>query len=185
MIIKCPECCKDVSEKAGMCPYCGFPVRRTTKITAFKKQISSFKVTFVQKAPVICCLTGKTIAKCVAIAIPCIGIGAIKASMGSTPSIFNASAYNSYAITHNVLSSILWLIILGGTRLFFGNTTRRIMYYVFLFFGAIPILIGSLSLILSGDLNADLLVAHAVFVFIPWLFLVCSYTPKNTIKRRT
>ncbi len=31
MIIKCPECGKDVSSEANACPFCGYPINKNRK----------------------------------------------------------------------------------------------------------------------------------------------------------
>ncbi len=31
-LIICPECCRDVSDKATACPHCGFPIKQETEI---------------------------------------------------------------------------------------------------------------------------------------------------------
>ena len=33
-IIKCPECRKKISDKAEVCPKCGFPMKKTSSILA-------------------------------------------------------------------------------------------------------------------------------------------------------
>lgn len=29
-LIKCPECGKEISDKAGQCPHCGYPIEQVT-----------------------------------------------------------------------------------------------------------------------------------------------------------
>src|SRR4051812_25355947 len=36
-LIKCPDCCKDVSTKAVACPHCGHPVKTPGQIDPVKK----------------------------------------------------------------------------------------------------------------------------------------------------
>ena len=40
-LINCPECSKQISEKAGVCPQCGFPLRRGVVGNVLEKTLSS------------------------------------------------------------------------------------------------------------------------------------------------
>lgn len=38
MMIKCPECGKDISNKSGKCVYCGFPLKKNDINISHKKK---------------------------------------------------------------------------------------------------------------------------------------------------
>lgn len=38
-LIKCPECGKEISDKAGKCPHCGYPIEEIEKIILLMTEI--------------------------------------------------------------------------------------------------------------------------------------------------
>lgn len=53
MIIHCPECQKEISDKAGKCPHCGFPVARTAKQAALAERATACRARIAVAAPKI------------------------------------------------------------------------------------------------------------------------------------
>jgi len=131
---------------------------------------------------------GRKTGKFLIIVATCVGIGSIKAALGPAPSLVNLSGYNSYALIHNVLSNLMWWAVLGLTRMLYGRKPMRIMWFLFIVFGGIPLLLSTFALIFAGwedTIGYDILIAHASLVFIPWVVLVFSfYEPKKAGKKK-
>ena len=176
MIIQCPECQKEISDKAKKCPHCGFPVARTAKQAELAERATAYRTRIVVAAPRIAKAVGRNTIKLGVIAIICLCIGALKASMGQPPSFYASQAdHTLYASIQNTLSNLVWWALMGLTRKFYGRRPIRVLWFFFMFFTAIPLL---LNLFKMFNFAVEHGCAYFLFVGLPWVTLArCFYEP--------
>lgn len=79
-LIKCPECKREISNKAEICPQCGFPISKTQKLNKRKNSLSAFKKNIslalnkIFESPPFMYLVFLPIMLCVGVAICLLGI---------------------------------------------------------------------------------------------------------------
>lgn len=49
-LIKCPECGREISDKAGSCPHCGYPINNGENSTDKKEEFLNINYSDLQKS---------------------------------------------------------------------------------------------------------------------------------------
>ena len=128
MITKCPECDREISDKAHTCPHCGFPLLATKIKTAAKTGVTT-SFNHISSGAVSIKRIGRILG------IHFFKLFAISLLIFALAIAFRFVMYIGMAEIHlrtiiNVLLPFFWAPVLIVTRRFYGLKPARVLYYI-------------------------------------------------------